>query len=39
MIWLLGTPGVWYLGEWYGGYAPAPLTGAAWILLRRRRRM
>ena len=18
MIWILGTPGVWYLGEWYG---------------------
>lgn len=18
MIWYLGTPGIWYLGEWYG---------------------
>jgi hypothetical protein len=38
MIWFLGTPGVWYMAEWYGGSAPPPLTSSEWIIRCRRRR-
>lgn len=34
MIWLLGTPGVWLLGEWYG----AGVEGSGDWLIRYRRR-
>jgi len=37
VIWLLGTPGTWYMGEWYGGAAPPPLTPAEWLIRCRRR--
>ena len=38
MIWALGTPGVWYLPQWYGAGPPTPeVPGIPACLIRRKK--